>query len=278
MNASWFYFFCNAYVHNLSFSANSAVSTMSDEVWGWCGYFTELATFIRSTQFRFQSANKQYTEYCINRLATCYRNVDAVKQSVEAYNLQNNNVLQGIEQDLSALCESISQMFVQWQQHLNTIDEGQGAAQYRVPALTTSSRGRPPFIIAKEQLVYLRSLSFSWSAISSLLGVSRMTIYRRRRAYGMLDELSCSMSRSELHQFVKDLRLELPDVGESLVVGRLRSLGNCIPRERVRVAIRETDPLNTALRWHRTTLHQPYSVPGPNSLWHIGKYSWLELS
>ena len=84
---------------------------MSDEVWGWRSYFSELASFIRSTQSRFQNANKQYAEYCINRLATCYRNVDAVKESVATYNLQNNNSLQGIEQELSALLESVSGIF-----------------------------------------------------------------------------------------------------------------------------------------------------------------------
>ena len=40
------------------------------------------------------------------------------------------------------------------------------------------SRGRPRFDISQSQLEYLASLSFSWSEIASLLGVSRMTIYR----------------------------------------------------------------------------------------------------
>ena len=30
------------------------------------------------------------------------------------------------------------------------------------------------------------------------------------------------------------------------------------------------DPINTALRWQGTVT--AYSVPGPNSLWHIGEY------
>ena len=45
-------------------------------------------------------------------------------------------------------------------------------------------------------------------------------------------------------------------------------------REQIRETIRRTDPLNTALRWHGTTARQPYSVPGPNSLWHIGMYNY----
>ena len=48
-------------------------------------------------------------------------------------------------------------------------------------------------------------------------------------------------------------------------VGRLRSLGYKVTRDRVRQAIRVTDPLSIALQ------SLPQGVPGPNSLWHIGE-------
>ena len=45
-----------------------------------------------------------------------------------------------------------------------------------------------------------------------------------------------------------------------------------VSRDRVRSVIRRIDPLNIALRWRQnTTYRRPYSVPGPNSLWHLGK-------
>ena len=219
---------------------------MSEEVWGWSHYFSELARFFHSTENNFGSANRQYTEYCISRLALCYRNVDAVKESVQTHNndAESNGDLQTIEQDLTELLECISQMFSQWQQYLHTIDEEDDSIRYRAPIQAPSgSRGRPPFIITKEQLVYMRSLSFSWSEISKLLGVSRMTIYRRRREYNLIDEPSRSMLDTNLYQFIRDLRVELPDVGEAMVIGRLCSLGYSISRERIHLAIRSTDPL-----------------------------------
>ena len=63
-------------------------------------------------------------------------------------------------------------------------------------------------------------------------------------------------------------------------MGQLRSHAwdrNCpitmtSPRQRVRHAIQLSDPLNTPLRWGAGIVtRRPYSVPGPNSLWHIGK-------
>ena len=129
-------------------------------MWGWSHYFSELA---QSTENDFGSVNRQYTEYCISRLALCYRNVNAVKESVQTHNNDaESSDLQTIEQDLTELLECISQMFSQWQQYLHTIDEEDDSICYRAPIQAPSgSRGRPPFIITKEQLVYMRSLSFS---------------------------------------------------------------------------------------------------------------------
>ena len=54
--------------------------------------------------------------------------------------------------------------------------------------------------------------------------------------------------------------------------GSLRAQGIKVTRERVRTALRLIDPLNSAQRWPLLiTRRHPYSVPGPNSLWHIGK-------
>lgn len=57
-----------------------------------------------------------------------------------------------------------------------------------------------------------------------------------------------------------------------MVMGHLRAMGVMVSRDRVRSVIRRIDPLNIALRWHQnTTYRRPYSVPGPNSSWHLGK-------
>ena len=49
-------------------------------------------------------------------------------------------------------------------------------------------------------------------------------------------------------------------------------MGYKVSREQLRQEIRFSDPLHCALRWRGgLTSRYPYSVPGPNSLWHIGK-------
>ena len=98
-----------------------------------------------------------------------------------------------------------------------------------------------------------------------------MTVYRRRRELGMMtDELS-PVSDKQLEWELAAIRRHHPQYGETLAFGHLCLKGYRVTHSRLRQAIRTTDPINTALRWPGgLTSRQPYSIPGPNSLWHIG--------
>ena len=61
-----------------------------------------------------------------------------------------------------------------------------------------------------------------------------MTIYRRRAEFGMLDDPSTSIGEEELVSIVRQISMEHPQVGQSFIMGRLRSLGYRVTRERVR--------------------------------------------
>ena len=67
---------------------------------------------------------------------------------------------------------------------------------------------------------------------------------------------------SELRAENDPREYKVPDVGEEMVVGRLRSLGYQANREHIRQAIRDTDPINSALRWQGvpTTRHPLFSA------------------
>ena len=61
----------------------------------------------------------------------------------------------------------------------------------------------------------------------------------------------------------------MPNIGVTMITGRILASGHHVRRERIRQVIRRVDPLSTALR--APSGRRPYSVPGPNCLWHIGK-------
>ena len=65
------------------------------------------------------------------------------------------------------------------------------------------------------------------------------------------------MNDEDHESLIVELQHSTPHIGESLVIGRLR-------------ALRNSNPLNRALKWPGViTIRRPYSVNGPNSLWHI---------
>ena len=79
------------------------------------------------------------------------------------------------------------------------------ATSYSAPVVRPHSRqpGRPRFHITREQLQYLASMSFSWTQIAQILGVSDDYLYRRRVEYGMLNYVSRNITDEELRVIVE---------------------------------------------------------------------------
>ena len=107
-------------------------------------------------------------------------------------------------------------------------------------SVSQAGKGRPHFLVPKEQLEFLHSVCFTWTEIAQLIEVSRMTIYRRWEEYGMLTE-PVETSDSELRQKVLEVKRMLPQVGELIILGQLWSIGYKVTRWRVREALHSTD-------------------------------------
>jgi hypothetical protein len=91
--------------------------------------------------------------------------------------------------------------------------------------------------------------------------------------FGLLEEPSNVVSDAELETTIREIREDAPYSGVQMVCGSLRMRGVKVTRERVRFALRSIDPISGARRWPANIIRRrPYSVPGPNSLWHIGMY------
>lgn len=246
----------------------------SDHVlWGWERFFDELASFMRDINRQAGIANESYCEYAVERLEICIHSVSTLLDQLRTRPVHVTDSVADIATrysvQLAELLQCLRGLYIEWQRYH---DEGHSLPSYSAPTLHSSTRGRPKFIISREQICYLRSMSFSWVQIATLFGVSYSTIYRRRQEYGLTSATDGGqITDSELREVLQRLRQDLPSLGQTLIWGRLRSMGFNVTRERVRQAVRENDPIHTALRWRGELVRrQPYSVPGPNSLWHIG--------
>lgn len=239
---------------------------------GWSDLFHEVSQLMQSSSRQFSTANEEYVEYVLERLSICVRSVNAIKTQVEEeVGEDSSHTLFRIYQLLSDIVSRLKTLRRQWSEQLDNLAS---RFNFRYQAPTTSriaAVGRPRFEITRAQLDYLRSLSFSWTEIAHLLGVSRMTVYRRRVEYGLMEEPSRTLTDNDLDEILRELRVALPELGETMAAGRLRSLGYRVPRQQLREGLRRIDPLSAALRWSTKISRRPYTVSGPNCLWHIGK-------
>ncbi len=125
------------------------------------------------------------------------------------------------------------------------------------------SRGRPKYIISREQLLFLHELRLTWTKIATMYGVSRRTMYNIRSELG-LTQIECprfsTISNGELVSIVSEIKCDFPDIGQTMLKGILDSRGIYVPTTRLRDCLSEVDPVNTALRWTLPISRRVYSV------------------
>ena len=150
----------------------------------WTYFFQQLERFIIDLQRQRGIASERYTEYAIEKLALVHSSIQEIHDVMErALNrlTSEETFFWPTMQRLRQLKEAIVLLQSIWHEYQNSI--GEHSAKYSVAVEHTQQKGRPRFSITREQLEYLHFLSFTWDTIASMLGVSRMTIYRRRQEY-----------------------------------------------------------------------------------------------
>ncbi len=268
--------------------AAGRMSLSSSENWGsgWETFFDVVAAFLERSSREFNDASEAYSDYVVEGLEQCLRSLNYIQEILSTpvpipHHIGISTSEVAIVEDYRAtirdLVDVICCLLRQWQLHIDNLQTSTHVDSYHVSTIrVTGRRGRPRFDIGRDQLMYLTSLNFTWNSISSMIGVSRMTIYRRRRELNMLGNTFQGINDAELMSLLQEFRRNYPASGEVIVLGHIRSLGYRVNRDRVRAVLRAIDPIGSALRGPRgITARRPYSVPGPNSLWHIGNIYWF---
>ena len=139
------------------------------------------------------------------------------------------------------------------------------------------SRGRPARPIDRERLEQLRTLGFSISYIAreGLLGgtVHHNTLRRFIRANNMpTQQQRCSaISDEDLEQHMTHLNQQFPNAGADKMLSHLQTQNPPIRVQwiRCRRILLRVDPVGTVMRFAQAIQRRQYSVPTPNSLWHV---------
>ena len=131
-------------------------------------------------------------------------------------------------------------------------------------------RERPCVNVSETQLEHLFSFDFRVRDIAHMLHVSESTVKRRIIQFGFENKLQrTDISESDLDIITADFVHHFPNSGQNTYDGYLRGKGIRIQRYRVRESLSRIDETGVQKRLRRALHHRRYSVPMPNSLWHI---------
>ena len=239
---------------------------MDGEVIGLATYFAEVTSVVRISERRIGNGDRTFAWHMIDRLQIAVVNVASICRAISAV-----NELREYSNYLEDLSVALPGIISEWEACLERLDSERELTRYKVERIR-NGRGRPKFHVTKVQIMFLRSLSFSWTNVESILGISRLTLYRRRRAYGLVFEGDIVPDDQLLKELLRLIKLNYPELGQTLLLGRLRAMGFRVTRSRLREMVRAQDPLNTSLRLPGgLTSRMKYSVPGSNSLWYISE-------
>ncbi len=147
----------------------------------------------------------------------------------------------------------------------------QNEATSSTPSLVPNNgKGRPRYDLPVEQLVYFVEHGFTCSKISDMLGISLRTVRRRMSEYGIsIRQMYSNLSDHELKLLITEAHESFPNAGYRLIQGWLVKRGFRIQEHRVRIMIREIDPVGVTNRFFRSIHRRSYSVAGSQALWHI---------
>ncbi len=194
---------------------------------GWGTFFEELANVFLSCYTQIGSIpNERFVNYIIEKLENGLRNVESIHETLSIGSEPENElepseeeVIIRYERFMNEVCSVIRFLLSYWDLYLIELQTQASRFSYHVQTTRVPGvRGRPSFNVERNQIEYLRSLNFSWTEISNLLGVSRQTVYRRRSEFGMLDSDPINVvSHEELTGIIQQLRNENPYSGETTI-------------------------------------------------------------
>ena len=143
---------------------------------------------------------------------------------------------------------------------------------YQAGKFFTENRGRPSYIITKEQLELFIQLGFHIPEMANMLGVCAKTVQRRLKYYGLsITDAYSNISNDALDIQVNEILQMFPNCGYRRMLGFLAARNIRMQEWRVRESMHRVDPEGVLVRSLeiQTTQRRGYNVVSPKALYHI---------
>ena len=124
-------------------------------------FLDEVERFLQVSERALASANEAYASYVLERLETCIIVLALVTETLAEAARGTFDTYVEMIRELSEICWTIS---VKYEQKLDQVEASAVTVAYHPQLKARLGSGRPCFDISREQLLYLSSLSFSWTS------------------------------------------------------------------------------------------------------------------
>ena len=121
-----------------------------------------------------------------------------------------------------------------------TFDEESTASVVHARKLFSGDRGRPRFLVTKEQLEFI-NCGFHCPEIGKILGISESTVRRRLKDFGISAKRFTRLTDRELDCTLQEIKRDFPDSGYRMVLGQLRARNIYVQENRVQESLRRVD-------------------------------------
>ena len=195
----------------MKFQRRMAASSSDSLLWGWETFIEQLGHFFDSTIRNPSSTSESYAAYVVERFEVCIIMLNAIKLNLYSSTDVTLQRYRDQVDEILSICRSLS---VTWERNLDIFSNSTNETGTAHPPLLRSNGGRPRFDITREQLIYLASMSFTWTDIARMLGVSRMIIYRRRVQYSLVEDPRIVPTNVQLRMAVREIQAGQPEVGK----------------------------------------------------------------
>ena len=214
------------------------VFNMADEVEA---FLDEFRTFLSRLPHVYEQLRlNQFTqalEIADNMLSTSERTCSLCVIFLFLFECREDEISHAIVEKLQTLIGQYEQFTRRYRDVIQNLQEQETDNRFRCqnePAFGENLRGRPRFRVTKAQIESLREISFSWTKIAELIGVSRVTLYRRRQELEIGEQHNYSeLTDVQLDAVIQSIVQNSPNSGQVMMRGALLGRGLRIQRRRI---------------------------------------------
>lgn len=189
------------------------------------------------------------------------------------YRFSKNNTFADVNIILSQIVNLLHRQLRVCDEFLSRSYE-QSNSEVRWPVLRQGNVGRPKLQAPISQITLLRQSGLSWSKISKVLNVSRVTLWNLRNQNSIEDPRSYSLlDDDELLAIINEIKSEHPQAGFRYVWANLKARSIYVRWERLVTLLRTVDPIGVLLRRRRRLKRRQYKVKAANYMWYVNASS-----